>query len=81
MVKHIETIRRQQSTNCLSVFDYFVKLALKGLIVLFAKIVNGLKSLTIFAKSFILDVWLGSECASVHVFCFYYVSISAFLFL
>ena len=31
MVKHIETIRRQQPTNCLSVFDHFVVLALKGL--------------------------------------------------
>ena len=30
MVKHTETIRRQQQTNCLSVFDHFVKLALKG---------------------------------------------------
>ena len=33
MVKHIQTIRRQQPTNCLSVFDHFVKLALKGLII------------------------------------------------
>ena len=32
---------------------------------LFAKIVNGWKTLNIFAKSSILDVWLGSECASV----------------
>ena len=31
MVKHTETIRRQQPTNCLSVFDYFVGFALKGL--------------------------------------------------
>ena len=31
MVKHIQIIRRQQPTNCLSVFDQFVKLALKGL--------------------------------------------------
>ena len=35
MVKHTQTIRRQfvgnSSTNCLSVFDHFVKLALKGL--------------------------------------------------
>ena len=30
----------------------------------FAKIVNGWKSLIIFAKSPILDVWLDSECAS-----------------
>ena len=31
MVKHNETIRRQQPTNYLSVFDHFVGLALKGL--------------------------------------------------
>ena len=31
MVKHIKTICRQQTTNCLSVFDHFVKLALEGL--------------------------------------------------
>ena len=30
-VKHTQTIRRQQSTNCLNVFDHFVRLALKGL--------------------------------------------------
>ena len=32
MVKHIQTIRRLLPTNCLSVFDHFVGLALKGLI-------------------------------------------------
>ena len=31
MVKHIQTIRRQKLTNCLSVFDHFVGLALKVL--------------------------------------------------
>ena len=31
MVKHTQIIRRQQPTNCLSVFDHFVGLALKGL--------------------------------------------------
>ena len=31
MVKDTETIRRQQPTNCLSVFDHFLGLALKGL--------------------------------------------------
>ena len=31
MVKQTQTIRRQQPTNCLSVFDHFVGLALKGL--------------------------------------------------
>ena len=31
MIKHTETIRQQQPTNCLSVSDHFVGLALKGL--------------------------------------------------
>ena len=31
MVKHTQTIRRQKPTNCLSVFDHFVGLALEGL--------------------------------------------------
>ena len=31
MVKHFQTICRQQPTNCLSVFDHFARLALKGL--------------------------------------------------
>ena len=31
MVRHTQTIRRQEPTNCLSVFDQFVELALKVL--------------------------------------------------
>ena len=31
MIKHTQRIRRQQSTDCLSVFDHFMGLALKGL--------------------------------------------------
>ena len=31
MVKHTQTIRRKLTTNCLSVFDHFVGLAVKGL--------------------------------------------------
>ena len=31
MVKRTQTIRRQFSTNCLSVFDHFVELVLKRL--------------------------------------------------
>ena len=30
MVKYTQTIRLQQPTNCLNVFDHFVGLALKG---------------------------------------------------
>ena len=32
MINHTQTIRRQEPTNFLSVFDYFVGLALKALI-------------------------------------------------
>ena len=32
MVKRTQTICRQEPTNCLSVFDHFVGLALKGVI-------------------------------------------------
>ena len=35
MVNHIQTILVQNRTNCLSVFDHFVGLALKGLIIVF----------------------------------------------
>ena len=31
MIQHTQTIRQQQPTNCLSVFDHFVGLALKEL--------------------------------------------------
>ena len=34
MVKHTQTIRRLLPTTCLSMFDHFVGLALKGLILL-----------------------------------------------
>ena len=32
MVKHTQTIRWQQPTNCLSIFDHFVTLSPEGLI-------------------------------------------------
>ena len=31
MVKHTQTIRRQEPRNCLSVFDHFAGMTLKGL--------------------------------------------------
>ena len=34
MVKHTKVIRQQQPRNCLSVFDHFVGLTLKGLRIL-----------------------------------------------
>ena len=42
MVKHTQTIRRLLPMNCLSVFDYFVGLALKGLTSVPPKIVRKL---------------------------------------
>ena len=38
MVKHTQTIRRNLPTNCLSVFDHFVKLALEVLRILLMRI-------------------------------------------
>ena len=38
MVKHTQTICQQKPANCLSLFDHFVRLALKGLIFGFAKL-------------------------------------------
>ena len=52
MVKHTQTIYRRQPTNCLSVFDHFVELALKGL--------TG-SLVAILARSSILDVLQGPE--------------------
>ena len=34
IIKHTQTISRQHPTNCSSVFDHFVGLALKGLVYL-----------------------------------------------
>ena len=34
IVKHSQTIRLQQRKNCLSVFDHFVGLVLKGFVVI-----------------------------------------------
>ena len=51
MIKHTQTIRQQQPTNCLSVFDHFVGLALKGLNIL-RQVLK-----TIFAKRFTFDAF------------------------
>ena len=40
MVKHIQTIRRQQPTNFLSVFDYFVGMVPKRLNLVFFIVVS-----------------------------------------
>ena len=40
MVKHTQTIRRQQLKNCLSMFDYFNELSLKGLMLSLLNFVN-----------------------------------------
>ena len=43
MIKHTQTIRCQQLSNCLSVFDHFVGLALKGLRILISEILKIIK--------------------------------------
>ena len=48
MVKHTETIHRLLPTNCFSVFDHFVGLALRGLKILFLKSTKQNKSKWIF---------------------------------
>ena len=50
MDKHTQTIRRLLATNCLSVFDHFVGLVLKGLSLfkLFKKIGEMSQSLLVF---------------------------------
>ena len=45
MVKYTQTIRRLLSTSCLSVFDHFVGLALKGLFDFLYDILRDLHSL------------------------------------
>ena len=48
MVRYTQTIRRLLPTNCLSVFDHFVRLALKGLenLVVFSFCTKGLTIIT-----------------------------------
>ena len=49
MVKHTETIRRQQLSNYLIVFIHFVVLVLKGLsLVIFIRLINESSVLTLF---------------------------------
>ena len=42
MVKRTQTIRGQQPTNCLGVFDHFMVLKLKGLTVITTEVLQGL---------------------------------------
>ena len=53
MAKYTETIRRVLWTNCLSVFDHFVELALKGLTNVFEQQI--LLFLTYFFSMFFFD--------------------------
>ena len=59
MVKHTETIRCQQPTNCLSIFDHFVGLALKGLSL---TLVNNIHTFTVsisfICKTFIWSIFI-----------------------
>ena len=53
MVKHTQTIRRQQPRNCLSVFDHFVGLGLKG-----SKICQASMTKLLFGNSYHLLVFV-----------------------
>ena len=50
MVKRTQTIRRLLPTNCLSVFDHFVKLTLKGLIGLDVDIDTNMQNIAYLGK-------------------------------
>ena len=69
MVKHTHKIRQQQSTNCLSVFDHFMGLALKRLnlpLVVFMTlsiIYDG-----IFTQKYLMDLAI-IECSYRECFC------------
>ena len=66
MVKHTQTIRRQEPTNCLSVLDHFAGLALKGLYNHFFQILNPLHE-TVIEKQFkitITDEHYSPQCIS-----------------
>ena len=57
MVKHTQTVRRQHLTNCLSVFDHFVALALKELKVApsFLEIVKDFPVLSMFFSNLVIS--------------------------
>ena len=65
MVKHTQTICRVLPTNCLSVFEHFVALALKELMLLRGVfriqsiIYDSQRLLTIFVKNFRRRCWTG----------------------
>ena len=52
MVKHAQTIRRQDPTNCLSVFDHILGLLRKGLTRLWKSIVSKIFQRKIFFSVF-----------------------------
>ena len=82
MVKHIQTIRLQKSTNCLSVFGHFIDLALKWL-----NLQNTLQEITVsfslidflgdvktaFQKVIILQKYIAKICARIFTLIFQYV--------
>ena len=59
MVKHTQSTCCQQSTNCLSIFDHFVRLALKGLSL---TLVNNIHTFTVnisfICKTFIWSIFI-----------------------
>ena len=80
MVKFTQTIHWLLPTNCLSVFDHFVGLSLKGLTQEFC-ILNSLLPLTVmFWKSPVLFRWVSQNERTVSVFHFWSWLCSVFTF-
>ena len=62
MVKHTQTIRWQEPKNCLSMFDHFMGLALKGLTLIF------LATLTISDPQLLQNIFKKLELFSLNIF-------------
>ena len=62
MVKHTQTIRWQEPKNCLSMFDHFMGLALKGLTLIF------LATLTISDPQLLQNIFKKLELLSLNIF-------------
>ena len=86
MVKHTQTIRRQQLTNCFSVFDHFLKLVLKGLrekqFLRYFSELNMTVSCFISLVSSIILFWMidASAVVCTFFFCLFLYFIMSFLF-
>ena len=81
MVKHTQTIRWQQPTNCFSVFDDFVRLALKGLkyLLTFPAPVNTLHTYNFNARTY-AKLFVFNEVVIIKIFYRYIKSFAGLRF-